>query len=64
MHGSWRMVLTSFPGGDTLGRVVCTAMTDGTWARLKTCRIERCQKAFYDTSPESLLGVVFDGRLR
>ncbi len=31
-------------------RIVFTAMTDGTWARLKTCRNERCQKAFYDTS--------------
>ncbi len=30
--------------------IVFTAMTDGTWARLKTCRNERCQKAFYDTS--------------
>jgi predicted RNA-binding Zn ribbon-like protein len=33
-----------------LVRIVFTAMTDGTWARLKTCRNERCQKAFYDTS--------------
>jgi predicted RNA-binding Zn ribbon-like protein len=32
-----------------VGRVF-TAMTDGTWARLKVCRHERCQKAFYDTS--------------
>ena len=34
--------------------VVCasvyTAMVDGTWARLKVCRNEPCQKAFYDTS--------------
>jgi predicted RNA-binding Zn ribbon-like protein len=30
--------------------MVFTAMTDGTWARLKVCRNERCQKAFYDTS--------------
>jgi predicted RNA-binding Zn ribbon-like protein len=30
--------------------IVFTAMTDGTWARLKACRHERCQKAFYDTS--------------
>jgi predicted RNA-binding Zn ribbon-like protein len=30
--------------------IVFTAMTDGTWVRLKTCRNERCQKAFYDTS--------------
>ena len=30
--------------------IVFTAMTDGTWARLKACRNERCQKAFYDTS--------------
>jgi predicted RNA-binding Zn ribbon-like protein len=30
--------------------IVFTAMTGGTWARLKACRNERCQKAFYDTS--------------
>src|SRR5215469_1321187 len=30
--------------------IVFTAMTDGTWARLKACRNERCQIAFYDTS--------------
>jgi len=30
--------------------IVFTAMTDGTWARLKACRNEQCQKAFYDTS--------------
>ncbi len=30
--------------------MVFTAMTDGTWPRLKTCHNERCQKAFYDTS--------------
>ncbi|HLZ57270.1 MAG TPA: CGNR zinc finger domain-containing protein [Ktedonosporobacter sp.] len=30
--------------------IVFTAMTDGTWARLKVCRNDRCQKAFYDTS--------------
>jgi predicted RNA-binding Zn ribbon-like protein len=30
--------------------IVFTAMVDGTWARLKVCRNERCQKAFYDTS--------------
>ena len=30
--------------------IVFTAMTDGTWIRLKACRNERCQKAFYDTS--------------
>jgi predicted RNA-binding Zn ribbon-like protein len=30
--------------------IVFTAMTDGTWARLKSCRNDRCQKAFYDTS--------------
>ena len=30
--------------------MVFTAMTDGTWARLKACRNDRCQKAFYDTS--------------
>ena len=30
--------------------IVFTAMADGTWARLKVCRNERCQKAYYDTS--------------
>jgi len=30
--------------------IVFTAMTDGTWSRLKACRNEGCQKAFYDTS--------------
>jgi hypothetical protein len=30
--------------------IVFTAMIDGTWARLKACRNDRCQKAFYDTS--------------
>ena len=35
--------------GSLLGSVF-TAMADGTWARLKACRNERCQKAFYDSS--------------
>lgn len=30
--------------------MVFIAMTEGTWVRLKTCRNERCQKVFYDTS--------------
>jgi len=30
--------------------IVFTAMTNGTWGRLKACRNDRCQKAFYDTS--------------
>ncbi|MHB8596168.1 MAG: CGNR zinc finger domain-containing protein [Ktedonobacteraceae bacterium] len=30
--------------------IVFTAMIDGAWERLKVCRNERCQKAFYDTS--------------
>ena len=30
--------------------IVFTTMTDGTWLRLKACRHDRCQKAFYDTS--------------
>jgi predicted RNA-binding Zn ribbon-like protein len=30
--------------------MVFTAMINGTWGRLKVCRNERCQKAFYDTS--------------
>jgi predicted RNA-binding Zn ribbon-like protein len=30
--------------------IVFVAMADGTWTRLKVCRNERCQKAFYDSS--------------
>lgn len=30
--------------------IVFTAILNGTWGRLKVCRNERCQKAFYDTS--------------
>lgn len=30
--------------------IVFTAMTDGTWTRLKACCNDPCQKAFYDTS--------------
>lgn len=30
--------------------VVCEAMRDGTWSRLKACRNPHCQWAFYDTS--------------
>ena len=30
--------------------IVFTALADGTWTRLKICRNERCQKAFYDSS--------------
>lgn len=30
--------------------IVFTAITEGNWTRLKACRNERCQKAFYDTS--------------
>ena len=30
--------------------IVYTAMIDGTWMRLKICRNEPCEKAFYDTS--------------
>jgi predicted RNA-binding Zn ribbon-like protein len=36
-----------------LGRllaVVAESMTDGTWARLKACRLSSCQWAFYDHS--------------
>jgi predicted RNA-binding Zn ribbon-like protein len=29
---------------------VFTSMKDGTWTRLKACRNDRCQKAFYDSS--------------
>lgn len=35
--------------GHVLG-IVATAMVNGTWHRLKACREERCQWAFYDTS--------------
>jgi predicted RNA-binding Zn ribbon-like protein len=34
----------------TLLGTVYTAMANGTWTRLKACRNERCQKAFYDSS--------------
>jgi predicted RNA-binding Zn ribbon-like protein len=30
--------------------IVFATMADGTWTRLKVCRNEPCQKAFYDTS--------------
>lgn len=30
--------------------IVFTAIADGTWTRLKVCRNDRCQKAFYDSS--------------
>ncbi len=30
--------------------VVYSSMSNGTWSRLKVCRNERCQKAFYDHS--------------
>ena len=30
--------------------IAFTAMTDGSWPRLKVCRNDHCQKAFYDTS--------------
>lgn len=30
--------------------IVFTSMIDGSWRRLKVCRNECCQKAFYDTS--------------
>ncbi|HYT27051.1 MAG TPA: ABATE domain-containing protein [Actinomycetota bacterium] len=36
-----------------LGHLLCiafTAMTDGTWARLKACREDGCRRAFYDQS--------------
>ena len=33
-----------------------TVITDGTWARLKTCRNERCQKAFYDAQGAIIVG--------
>jgi len=37
--------------------IVFTAITDGTWDRLKVCRNDRCQKAFYDTSkPKTIQG--------
>jgi predicted RNA-binding Zn ribbon-like protein len=30
--------------------IVQTAMVDGTWSRLKVCRWDSCQWAFYDSS--------------
>jgi len=30
--------------------IVFTSMIDGNWVRLKACRNDRCQKAFYDSS--------------
>lgn len=30
--------------------LVFTSITDGSWTRLKVCRNEPCQKAFYDTT--------------
>jgi predicted RNA-binding Zn ribbon-like protein len=36
-----------------LGRIVAVvfaAMADGTWARLKACRLDACRWAYYDTS--------------
>lgn len=45
------------PDIEGVDRVICillgivfTAMTEGTWTRLKVCRNEPCQKAFYDSS--------------
>ena len=38
---------------EALGRLlsyVCVAMIDGTWSRLKICRNDECQWAFYDLS--------------
>src|SRR5260370_34951380 len=35
--------------------IVVIAMTDGTWARLKVCRQELCQKA-YDGTPKNRSG--------
>ena len=40
------------PIGDLLVSVV-TAMSDGTWSRLKICANEACQRAFYDASRNS-----------
>ena len=45
-------------GGELVGRdaasvlagIVYTAMADGTWARLKTCRRDECRWVFYDHS--------------
>jgi predicted RNA-binding Zn ribbon-like protein len=34
----------------TLLAVVCEAMCEGTWSRLKACRNDRCRWAFYDAS--------------
>ncbi len=50
-----RIRLEPLAGGvdGALGRilaVVCATTADGTWARLKACRNEGCQWAFYDAS--------------
>jgi predicted RNA-binding Zn ribbon-like protein len=53
--GDGRASLEPEPGGveqavARLLAIVYTAMTDGTWARLKACRNDECQWAFYDHS--------------
>jgi len=50
-----RIWLEPLAGGvaGALGRIlaiVCAATVDGTWARLKACRNDGCQWAFYDAS--------------
>jgi predicted RNA-binding Zn ribbon-like protein len=54
-HGNAQVALVPDIGGvdGALARIlgiVFSAMRDHSWSRLKACRNERCQKAFYDTS--------------
>jgi predicted RNA-binding Zn ribbon-like protein len=53
-HNGQSRLVPDFTGVDgaiaRLIGIVFTAITDGTWSRLKVCRNDLCQKAFYDTS--------------
>jgi predicted RNA-binding Zn ribbon-like protein len=54
--GPRSLMTTALSGGfdhalGTILAAVADAMRDGTWHRLKTCRRDICQWAFYDRSP-------------
>ena len=49
--------------GELIG-IVHEAMADGTWRRLKACRSETCEWAFYDRLAQPLGNLVLDGRVR
>jgi predicted RNA-binding Zn ribbon-like protein len=52
-HGHAQLVPATSGVDGALGRLLAiayTAMTDGTWIRLKACRNETCRWAFYDHS--------------